>query len=269
MHCKMPCSGPHNTRPPKTGNGSHRGCAGVAGFGAAAGSPCQRLVRRCSRHAGQIGQFGYPSRPARSLNRAGQRIKLAHIMRRFVASFGIITTLAVGSAVSVARAQTNAGTGYFTVKVDAPQNGELKINPPIPEDHQVRAGTVLKIKATPARGFALDSGYYWSAAKSGMYFETPTPEFEVTIDQNKTVGASFIEQKELRGFKVINNVVYAQPGVKALKYDVYSPKGAKNLPGIVIIHGGGWSVNCEDVMRGLARELVRGGRYVVASVDYR
>lgn len=28
-------------------------------------------------------------------------------------------------------------------------------------------------------------------------------------------------------------------------------------------------MNCEDVMRGLARELVRGGKYVVASVDYR
>jgi len=169
---------------------------------------------------------------------------------------------------SAARAQTNAET-FFTVKVDAPQNGAISINPPIPADHKVRAGTVLKIKATPAPGFALDSGYYWTASKSGMYFEFPTPKFEVTIDRNKTVGASFIEKKALKGFKVIHNVIYAQPGVKALKYDVYSPNGARNLPCIVIIHGGGWSVNCEDVMRGLARELVRGGKYVVASVDYR
>jgi acetyl esterase/lipase len=102
-----------------------------------------------------------------------------------------------------------------------------------------------------------------------MYFEFPTPAFEVTIDKNKTIGASFIEKKALKGFKVVNNVVFAQPGVKPLKYDVYSPIGARNLPLIVIIHGGGWSVNCEDVMRGLARELVRGGKYVVASVDYR
>ncbi len=102
-----------------------------------------------------------------------------------------------------------------------------------------------------------------------MYFEFPTPEFEVTIDKNKTIGASFIEKSALKGFKVINNVIYAQPGVKALKYDVYSPNDAKNLPCIVIIHGGGWSINCEDVMRGLARELVRDGKYVVASVDYR
>ena len=65
------------------------------------------------------------------------------------------------------------------------------------------------------------------------------------------------------------DLVYAQPGVKKLKYDVYSPVGAKNLPCIVIIHGGGWIFNTEDIMRGLARELVRSGRYVVMSVDYR
>ena len=45
-------------------------------------------------------------------------------------------------------------------------------------------------------------------------------------------------------------------------------KGAKGLPCIVIIHGGGWSSNNEDIMRGLARELVKGGRYVVFSIDY-
>ncbi|HYH14928.1 MAG TPA: alpha/beta hydrolase, partial [Flavisolibacter sp.] len=31
----------------------------------------------------------------------------------------------------------------------------------------------------------------------------------------------------------------------------------------------GWSSNNEDIMRGLARELVKGGRYVVFSIDYR
>jgi acetyl esterase/lipase len=166
-------------------------------------------------------------------------------------------------------AQTPAPAPQFTVKVDAPSNGKIEITPPIPADGKVPAGTVLKIKAVPARGFALDSGYYWTASKAGMYFEFPTPKFEVTVDRNKTVGASFIEAGALKGLKVINNVVYAQPGVKPLKYDVYTPKGARHLPCIVIIHGGGWTVNCEDVMRGLARELVRGGKYVVVSVDYR
>jgi acetyl esterase/lipase len=66
-----------------------------------------------------------------------------------------------------------------------------------------------------------------------------------------------------------NDVVYGKPGVKSLKYDVYSQKGARNLPGIVIIHGGGWNANNEDIMRGLARELTKGGRFVVFSIDYR
>jgi hypothetical protein len=73
----------------------------------------------------------------------------------------------------------------------------------------------------------------------------------------------------VRDLTVTNNIVFAQPGVKPLKYDVYAPKGARNLPVIVIIHGGGWNANDEDVMRGLARELTKGGRFVAVSMDYR
>ena len=35
---------------------------------------------------------------------------------------------------------------------------------------------------------------------------------------------------------------------------VVAPKGGENLPMVVIIHGGGWSSNNEDVMRALAWE---------------
>jgi acetyl esterase len=102
-----------------------------------------------------------------------------------------------------------------------------------------------------------------------MYHESLTPEFEVTIDREKHLGASFIPSEEVAHVDVKHNVAYAHPGKKELKYDVYSPKGANNLPIVVIIHGGGWSTNDEDVMRGLARELTKGGKLVVCSVDYR
>jgi acetyl esterase/lipase len=116
----------------------------------------------------------------------------------------------------------------------------------------------------------VDSGYFTTPGPWGhAYHEFATPEFQVTVDRNLGIGASFIEEKALEGFTVTRDVVYAQPGVKKLKYDVYSPVGAKNLPCIVIIHGGGWTSNTEDVMRGLARELVRGGGYVVVNMDYR
>jgi acetyl esterase len=102
-----------------------------------------------------------------------------------------------------------------------------------------------------------------------MYHESMSSPFKVTIDQDKHIGASFIETSEVDHMNVIQDVVYAKPGVKTLKYDVFSPKGAKNLPIIVIIHGGGWSSNTEDIMRGMARELTRSGKYVVCSIDYR
>ena len=72
-----------------------------------------------------------------------------------------------------------------------------------------------------------------------MYHEGMTPEFKVTIDRDKRIGASFIRGRGQRSGGD-PDVVFATPGVKPLKYDVFSPKGAKNLPVIVIIHGGGW-----------------------------
>jgi acetyl esterase/lipase len=91
----------------------------------------------------------------------------------------------------------------------------------------------------------------------------------VTIDQDKRVGASFIEESAVKDLTVTHDVVFAKPGVKPLKYDVFAPKGARGLPVIVIIHGGGWTANDEDIMRALARELTKGGKFVVASMDYR
>jgi acetyl esterase len=158
----------------------------------------------------------------------------------------------------------------FTVTLDPLENGSIKVEPALPPDGRLKEGTVLKVTAIPAAGYAFDSGYYAQPGMWGkMFYESMTPTFEVTVNQNKSLGASFIEQKALEGFTVKQDVVYAQPGVKKLKYDVFSPNGAKDLPIIVIMHGGGWVSNTEDIMRGLARELVRGGDYVVCSLDYR
>jgi acetyl esterase/lipase len=158
----------------------------------------------------------------------------------------------------------------FAVVIDEPIHGKFELNPPLPADGKFPAGTVVTVSTTPGTGYTLDSGYYSVPGRWGaMYHESMTPEFKVTIDQSKHIGASFIEKSAVDHINVIQNVVYAQPGVKPLKYDVYSPKGLNNLPIIVIVHGGGWVTNDEDVMRGLARELTRGGKFVVCSIDYR
>ncbi len=159
----------------------------------------------------------------------------------------------------------------FPVTLDPAVNGKFTVSPALPADGKVAAGTVLTVTATPDAGFVVDAGYYSVPGRWGqMYTEFPgMATYKVTIDKEKHIGVSFIEKSAVDHINVTNDVVYAQPGKKVLKYDVYSPKGAKNLPIIIIIHGGGWSSNCEDVMRGLARELTKGGQYVVFSIDYR
>lgn len=162
----------------------------------------------------------------------------------------------------------------YTVKVDQPEHGRVTVDPPVPEDGIVKAGTVLDVKVEVTDpGWVFDSGYYLSV-DNGMFYptykESMVPEFKLTVNNNiMGIGASIIEESRLKGYRVIQDVQYAKPGVKPLKYDVFIPDGAKNLPCIVIIHGGGWSSNTEDIMRGLARELIKGGNYVVCSIDYR
>lgn len=167
-----------------------------------------------------------------------------------------------------AEAQSEATKPIFTVSIDRPENGTISVTPPLPENGRVPEGTILTVTATPARGYSLDSGYYYLPVGflgNADYRESFTETFQFVVNWNWKIGASFIESKALEGFKVTQDVFYARPGVKTLKYDVYSPTGATNLPCIVILpHNGS-----EDQGRGLARELVRGGRYVVFSVDYR
>lgn len=158
---------------------------------------------------------------------------------------------------------------FFAVAVDKTVNGSIVLAP-APVDGKCAAGTVITVTATPEPGYVLDSGYFSVPGRWGtMYHESMKPSFQVTVDRDKHIGASFIEEEAVEHIHVTQDVVYAQPGKKPLKYDVYSPKGAHELPCIVIIHGGGWSTNTEDIMRGLARELTKGGQFVVFSVDYR
>lgn len=159
---------------------------------------------------------------------------------------------------------------FFSVTVDKPVNGTFVMDPALPAEGKYPAGTVVTVTAVPDAGFILDAGYFSMPGKWGqMYTEFMTSPFKVTIDRDKHIGVSFIEKEAVSHINVTQDIVYAKPGVKVLKYDVYSPQGAKNLPCIIIIHGGGWVSNTEDIMRGLARELTKGGKFVVFSIDYR
>jgi acetyl esterase/lipase len=158
----------------------------------------------------------------------------------------------------------------FTVTLDPPVHGKFQLSPALPASGKLPAGTVVTVTTQPDAGFTFDSGYFSVPGRWGaMFYESMTPTFKVTVDKDMRIGASFIEKSAVDHVVVKQDIVYAKPGVKTLKYDVFTPKGGKNLPIVVIIHGGGWVTNDENIMRGLARELTRGGKFVVASIDYR
>ena len=182
----------------------------------------------------------------------------------------VTRTLALAALALAPATSLHAQAAAYAVTVVPPVHGKLQLAPALPADGKYPAGTIVTVTTAPDSGYALDSVWYSVAGRFGqMYHEGMTPQFKVTIDQDKRIGASFIEAAAVKDLVVTHDVVFAKPGVKPLKYDVYAPKGARNLPIIVIVHGGGWTANDEDVMRGLARELTKGGQFVVCSVDYR
>ena len=189
------------------------------------------------------------------------------VIRAIVAA-GLL--LACASAGAQQRRPAANPDGPFKVTIGECTHGRIDVSPAIPaEGKEFPKGTVLRIKATADPGYVFECGDKAMGGRFAYFTEYTSQEFEVTVDGACSVGASFVEPKLVKGITRINDIVYAKPGVKELKYDAYIPDGAKKLPGIVIIHGGGWQMNCEDVMLGLARELSRDGKYVVFSIDYR
>lgn len=158
----------------------------------------------------------------------------------------------------------------YSVTVEAPLHGHLDVTPRPAADGRYAAGSVLTLTARPDPGYAVDSTWYSTPGVYGqMHHEHLAGTLQVTVDQDKHVGASFIKASVLKDLMLTEDVVYAKPGVKSLKYDVFAPKGAHDLPLIIVIHGGGWIANDQKIMRELARDLARSGQFVVASLDYR
>jgi acetyl esterase len=179
--------------------------------------------------------------------------------------FALLTATSLLGVAAAAAAQST-----FTVTVEQPQNGRLTFTPPLPADGVVPAGSRIAVRARPDSGHVLDAIFEAVPGVFGpMYTESRERDYTVVVDRDKRVGALFLPSDELPDLREIQNVVYAKPGVKPLKYDVFAPKRADRLPIVAIIHGGGWVANGEDIMRGMAREIASSGRYVAVSIDYR
>lgn len=155
------------------------------------------------------------------------------------------------------------------ITVIPPENGTITVSPQLPPDCMVERGTKLTIRAAANKGYMLDGIYATADQPYKYYNECCAPESLLVADKAMEVGVSFLPQKTFSKIRITNNVAYARPGNKTLKYDVFAPKKAKNLPCVIIVHGGGWSSNTEDIMRGMGRELAMTGKFVVFSIDYR
>lgn len=64
------------------------------------------------------------------------------------------------------------------------------------------------------------------------------------------------------------DLIVVQRGELAVKVDVCRPADERKLPGVLLVHGGGWTSGTKEAMRPIARALAARG-WVVVSTSYR
>jgi acetyl esterase/lipase len=66
------------------------------------------------------------------------------------------------------------------------------------------------------------------------------------------------------------NIIYAKAGERKLHLDIFYPPNYKNkaLPGVVLIHGGGWRSGNRELVTPMAQKLASSG-YATIAVEYR
>ncbi|AWW32650.1 pectin esterase [Echinicola strongylocentroti] len=107
----------------------------------------------------------------------------------------------------------------------------------------------------PWYGYQIDSSFNLEDAyqKHKEYFPAIEPVRDVSVD-------GVLEK----------NISYKDLGYRSLKMDVFYPEHSKKdkLPGILMVHGGGWRSGDRSLQAPLARALAKKG-YVTAVMDYR
>jgi len=77
-------------------------------------------------------------------------------------------------------------------------------------------------------------------------------------------------EKNFEGLKIVKDAAYVPGGHETQRGDIYRPDTDETLPGIVLVHGGGFVVGSKDWLHypEVAARLARGG-YVVYTINYR
>jgi len=79
------------------------------------------------------------------------------------------------------------------------------------------------------------------------------------------LSAAYAQDTDL---KIERDIPYAEPADPLQKLDVYAAPGAKNLPVVVWIHGGGWQMGDKAEMKEKPQAFAKKG-FVFVSVNYR
>ncbi len=81
--------------------------------------------------------------------------------------------------------------------------------------------------------------------------------------------AKLIQPNLPKNIKEEKNIVYAKIGERKLYLDIFYPvKSQKLIPGIVLVHGGGWSSGDKSLLVPMAEQLAVNG-FVTAAIEYR
>lgn len=68
--------------------------------------------------------------------------------------------------------------------------------------------------------------------------------------------------------EVLRSITYSQPDDKPLTADIYLPHGDGPFPGVLVVHGGAWTVGSKGRMKRISTLLAERG-YVAVAIDYR
>ena len=100
------------------------------------------------------------------------------------------------------------------------------------------------------------------------------------LDTTYTIESAFLKMKgnyadlsiaqeiQSEKFEAKKNVIYAGYGTNELKFDAFYDKSKHNLPGIVLIHGGGWKSGSRQMLNPMAQRLTLKG-YQTFTISYR
>jgi acetyl esterase/lipase len=173
----------------------------------------------------------------------------------------------------------DGGKNYDVVVIGSPNVNpgyQLVNNKDYPEIAADFARTFEVLKSLPCDVFlGAHGGYYgmverYELLKKGQAnaFVNPEGYKEYVAQKDRSFRKTLAEQEDKAGLDVKRNIPYAEPAHERQVLDIYSPKGAKDLPVVFWIHGGGWQTGDKTSVQLKPQVFVAKG-FVFVSTNYR